>query len=448
MPDNGHRLEFLDYTALRMLRVTGRDQLMQSVWVYERTVDLDGLARFERNLHRSVGGRLIETSPLPFARPRWVIPDGDPPPLLVGQPRPRDQLLDWADGLGRLSFDPEHGPGWRLAVQPFTDGTSAVSMIGSHVVGDGTGALQAVQAAVAGTMRPVRYDRAGSRPLYRAVPADLRQVVADAPTTARAAVRAVPLLAKALRGNRASADPAPAVPPDGSGVVDMPTAAAAVPAADWDARAAALSGNSHSLLAAVAGRLGQALGRCRESDGTVRLQMAVNQRHATDDDRAIAIGFASASIDPAGLTTDLTTASTLIGDARRALDGQGDGSWGLLPLVPWLPRNAMRAIPGLLFSYSESPPVVCSNLGEIAPEIALIDGAPADHLILRGLDSQVTHADLARTHGHLVVVGGRLGDQVSVSVESWQIGADNSRQRLRDLLDSALADMGLAGTRY
>ena len=73
-----NRLEFLDQAALELHRATGRGQLMQCVWVYEHSFDYAAFERFHHNLYASLGSRLIECSPLPFGRPRWVQPLGPP----------------------------------------------------------------------------------------------------------------------------------------------------------------------------------------------------------------------------------------------------------------------------------------------------------------------------------------------------------------------------------
>src|SRR4051794_11594899 len=146
------------------MRVTGRSQLMQCVWVYEHPVDLDGLQRFYDNFTASLGARLIERSPLPFGRPRWVAPVIPPAPLRFAEtPRPRDELMDWADELTQLPMDPEHGPGWHVVVQPLTDGATAISMLGSHCIGDGVGALLAVFEGITGNVRDMGYDVPGAR---------------------------------------------------------------------------------------------------------------------------------------------------------------------------------------------------------------------------------------------------------------------------------------------
>src|SRR4051812_2181227 len=46
--------------------------LLQCAWVYNRTIDIDGLRRFPRQLQRGRLSRRVERSPLPFGRHRWV----------------------------------------------------------------------------------------------------------------------------------------------------------------------------------------------------------------------------------------------------------------------------------------------------------------------------------------------------------------------------------------
>ena len=58
---------------------------MQAVWIYERPVDLDGLRRFHRNFGYGLYGRLIERSPVPFGRHRWVSSLGPPSDLDIAE---------------------------------------------------------------------------------------------------------------------------------------------------------------------------------------------------------------------------------------------------------------------------------------------------------------------------------------------------------------------------
>ena len=440
---NEHRLAFLDHTALELHRVTGRGQLMQCVWVYEHPLDYAGLDRFNENLYKSLGSRLIERSPLPFGRPRWVRPVGPPPPIhMAKNPRPRSELLDWADELARLPIDPEHGPGWHLAVQPLEGGATAVAIVASHVIGDGVGALMAVFEAVTGMLRDPGYDEPNSRTKAEAIVSDLRQAVRDLPLTARTAVKAARMfrqqrgqLKRATAANLAEGDQTEVIVPSAAFYVDIP---------EWDAKAKELGGNSYSLLAGIAARLGDKFGRNRPSDGAVSLMMAINLRESLDDDRAIAMAFSNAAVDPAKVTTDLTEAREAIRVAREKAKNEPDPVIEMMALMPWLPSSAVKGIAELLFSYAEDPPCSCSNLGDLPPDLSRVDGTPAENVFIRALDTNVTLGDLERSRGQLVVVSGRINGTVSVSVEAYQLDAENSKQRVHDEVVSTLKEFGLS----
>lgn len=439
---NEHRLEFLDQAALELLRATGRGQLMQCVWVYEHPFDDEGFERFHRNLYASLGSRLIERSPLPFGRPRWVQPVGPPPPVHVAQhSRPRTELMDWADELTSLPIDPERGPGWHLAVQRLDDGSTAASIVASHVIGDGVGALMAVFEGITGNIRETGYELPDSRTRGQALVADLRRAIRDLPLTARTAVKAAKMV-RAKRDEFSRARAAQSTPVDGQHVV-VPSVAIYVDTPQWDAKAESLGGNSYSLLAGFAAKLGEHLGRRRASDGTVTLMIAINLRESLDDDRALAMAFANATVDPTMVTTDLTEARNGVRDARETAKREPDPIMELMPLIPWLPNGAVKSVADLMFAYSESLPVSCSNLGDLPPELARVDGTDAEYVFIRAIDSDVTMGELQRSHGQLVVVSGRINGKISISVEAYQLDAENTKARLLDITKQTLSEFGL-----
>lgn len=437
-----HRLEFLDQAALELLRATGRNQLIQCVWVYDHPVDADGLERFHHNLYASLASRLIERSPLQFGRPRWVRPVGPPPPIQTStRSRPRCELMDWADELGNLPIDVERGPGCFVAVQPLDDGATAVSVVASHVIGDGVGGVLAVYEAVTGNIRDPGYDATGARSRLGAIAADLRQAARDLPLTIRTAAKAARMLRerrKELLQSGGAHDEAA----DGPHVV-VPSVAFYIDVADWDAKAESLGGNSYSLLAGFAAKLAEHLGRRRASDGAVTLSIAINLRESLDDDRALAMAFANASFDPSPVTRDLSEARAAVRLAREKAKNESDPTMELLALIPWAPRRSAKLITELLFSYSDDLPVSCSNLGDLPPDLAAVDGTPAEYVFIRALDTNVTLGELRRSHGQLVVVSGRINGKISISVEAYQLGAENSHDRLRELVCSTLGEFGL-----
>ena len=161
-PDNV--VPYADQALLLALRGAGQEAVMQIIWIYEHDLDLDGVRRFHQNFGRGLVGRVIERSPLPFGRHRWVSVPGPQTALdIAEQPRPRDELCDWAHEQVELPLDPEWGPAWRMGVQSFTDGTSAVSLVVSHTVVDGGGVVASVD-------RRDQRRRQGSRLSAAAVP--------------------------------------------------------------------------------------------------------------------------------------------------------------------------------------------------------------------------------------------------------------------------------------
>nr|WP_221218843.1 MULTISPECIES: hypothetical protein [unclassified Mycolicibacterium] len=427
------------------MRATGRGQLMQCVWVYEHPVDFEGLRRFHRNFAGSLGGRNIERSPLPFGRPRWVKPGHAPSEIQINEtPRPRDELMDWADELATLPIDPEHGPTWYLVVQPLTDGSTAISMVGSHVIGDGTAAGLAIFEAVTGNVRDVGYEKPGTRTRRQALVADARQVIRDLPATRKALVKGAKLVysqRKDLAQSRKSR--AGGARTGREEFVTVPSVAIIVDVAEWDARAESLGGNSYSLLVGITAKLAERLGRRRKSDGAVTLVIAINLRESLEDDRALAMAFANATVDPEKVTVDLTESRGVVRASRQMAKDQTDPTMELFPLMPWLPKAAVKGVAEMLFSYSEDLPVSCSNLGDLPPQIAQVDGTTAEVVILRALDQNVTMREMERSHGQLVVVSARVNGKVVISVEAYEIGAENSKQRLRDLADQTLTEFGL-----
>src|ERR1700722_10257871 len=145
-------LDYMDQASFRGLQVLGRAPLMQFIWIYDR-VNIDGLRRFQRNLGHGLLGRLIECSPLPFGRHRWVSAPGPADLDVAAQDRDRSEVWTWADERICLPIDPENGPAWRLGVQPLTDGGAAVSLVASHSVADAIGLSLSIADAAKGIKR-------------------------------------------------------------------------------------------------------------------------------------------------------------------------------------------------------------------------------------------------------------------------------------------------------
>jgi hypothetical protein len=438
-PDD--RLSYLDQALFLGLRATGQAAVMQCVWIYEHAVDFDGLRRFHRNFGYGLAGRRIEPSPLPFGRHRWVSSLGPPANMDIEQtPRPRAELSDWIDERAQLPVDPEWGPAWHMGVLPMTDGSTAISLVGSHCIGDGGGALLTVFNAVSGNTPDFGYPMPGARTRMRGIAADARQTLRDAPEIGRTLLAGAKL-AYRRRKDLARSDKNVSPPVGRDEHVVVPSVSLFVDGDEWDARAAALGGNSYSLLAGFAATLSERIGRHQPGDGFVPFIIPINDR-SLEDTRANAVKLANARIDPCGITNDLSGARATIKQALKTMREEPDETLALLPLTPFIPKRAVKSTADLAFGFSDLP-VSCSNLGDLPPDIGRIDGTDAEYVILRGVDRFIPRSVLEQRRGLLTVIGSRIADKMSIAVIGYQPGATNSKPHLRELTTAALADFGL-----
>ena len=222
----------------------------------------------------------------------------------------------------------------------------------------------------------------------------------------------------------------------------MPTATIFVDADEWDARARSLGGTSNSLLAALAARLAQRVGRVA-ADGSVTLDMPVNER-TPEDTRANAVTNVDFTVDPALATTDLREIRAATKQAIIRRHEVPDERWVLLALVPLLPQWLLRRMARVAAGSATS--AVASNLGEVNPAAYRPDGTDADCFAIKSAVPGMTKALMHRTGGMLALASGRVHRQIFVSVAGYQPGGSNSNGDLHRDLSSALSDFSLAGS--
>ena len=445
-PDN--RLALLDQGFYAAHHAAGQKEVMQVGWVYEHDLDFDGLRRFHHNLGYGLLGRLIERSPLPFGRHRWVLDRGPSDIDIAECARPRAELSDWFDECSQLPVDPESGPGWHLGVLPLTDGSTAVTLVISHNVLDGIGGSIEVARAAAGDMRDFGYPPPRSRTRLRAVVRDAGQTARDAPEVARALVAA----AKVFRGRRHDAPrSSPASRPitlrgdDAADPVVVPAIWIHINMDDWDARAQTLGGASNTLAAGLTARLGEHMGRRRGDDDTVTMQLVVSDRTESDT-RAVAVSFARVSIDPTRVTTDLRDARAAVKQALKTLRETPDESSLLAALTPFTPKRTWKQLVDGAVTDPDFP-AVCSILGDIGSEVTRPDGTQCEYGYARGLTQHLTRQSLERMGGELRLLYMRLPalGKVSISVQAYRPGAENTTPALRELAARTLAEFDLTG---
>jgi hypothetical protein len=437
-------LDLIDQSAFRGERATGATNLVQCVWAYDRAIDIDGLRQFHRHLQRGRLSRRIERSRLPFGRHRWVSPIDQSDLQIVATPRPREEFEAWLSEQACIPLDAEHGPGWHLAVLPFTDGGAGVSFVISHTLTDGVGLLEALADAASGRHDPISWPAAGSRRRGQALREDARQAARDIPAMGRAVVAAARFARN--RGGDGSGTPLPSVPrspfvgPDER--VTLSRATIFVDAYEWDARALSLGGTSNALLAGLVARLAQRVGRVA-GDGFATLAMPVNER-VDGDTRANAITAVDITVEPAAATADLREIRAAIKQALIRRQEVQDERLALLPLAPLLPRWLIRRMASVALGGATTSG--SSNLGAVNPAANRPDGTDADYFAMRSLFVGVTKATVHQTGGLLGLLSGRVHGQVFVSVVAYEPGRPNSNDSLQQHISSVLSDFSLTAT--
>lgn len=434
-----NQLAYIDQASFLAMRALGHEPVQQLIWIYDHDVNIERIREVHRNLGFTLLGRRIERSPLPFGRHRWVAAPHQSD-LEITPAIPRAELMSWIDAQATKIVDPEFGPGWRMAVGPFLEGGAVVTMLVSHSLSDVGGILLSLFGALAGIKTDLGYPQPGSRTKGRAAREDLKAIKQSLPDIKHAVKSALPVLreGRTKSGARAAR---PAIPNEMQTVL-RPTVFAFVPIEEWDARAKELGGNSGSLVAAFAVRLGASMDQVR-ADGSVMLNFPVSDR-GDGDARANALTGMSISADPAQVVTDLSTVRADIREGLKAVASKPNALLGLLPLAQFTPKRAVRRLDWI--ALGEGPVVGCSNMGDVPDLLTQIDGTSATNILARGVELTSGPAELDRIGNSLMVGSGRLNGSVFLLVTAWRVGSSNTRQELSDIVKRALADFDLSAS--
>ncbi|QIV84702.1 hypothetical protein [Mycolicibacterium frederiksbergense] len=439
-----NRLDFTDQAMFLGLRATGQEAVMQVVWIYERPVDIGGVRRFHECIGHGLLGRRIERSPLPFGRHRWVSALGPQSDLDFDDPRERSELGRWIDERATMPLDPEFGPAWHVGVLPMTDGSTAISIVISHCVSDGGGAIASMVNAIHGRTLDYGYPPPASRPRGQALRADLRDTVRGLPEVGRTLVEAAKQAVR-RRGELSNPGGTKSVVSGPDHQVFTPSATVCVKLDDWDRRASELGGNGHSLVAGFVATLARQIGRVGP-DGMVTLNIPQGDRMPGDGDtRANAVVLVNLAIDPAKVTTDLTEARAAMREGLRVAREVPDENLALLPLTPFIPKRVVKKMADVAFGFSTELPVSCSNMGDVPEDLPNVDGTAADFVYLRGIDRVATRHALEERCGLLTVVAGRINGTETLTFAAYAPGAENTTAWLKAELERTLAAFELSG---
>jgi diacylglycerol O-acyltransferase / wax synthase len=453
-----HVLSYIDQASFMGLRALGRGPVIEWTWVHSHHVDADAVQDFNHRLAQGFLGRLVQRSSLPGGRHRWVANRAAPPVTVAAETIRVEELPRWRSSLVDLAVDPEHGPGWRLAVQYLEEGGTALSLLVSHTIADGLGVALALCDAAAGA--------AGVQPAYGYPPRSrrtswrnmMRDMMRDAGVSARSlpdAWNAVALLSRRARhlapgvsSSVARSAPSPsrsrstsgATSPATSRAADVPAVQIVLDERECASRASALGVSVNTLLAAFSARLGFRLGRV-DRDGRVKLVMPVSDR-TPGDLRANALRAVTVMVDPAECCASPRDLQRAIRAALASLRKHGDDS-PILALTPYVPRFLVRKLEGM--ALGTDFPVGLSNFGELDPAVNRPCGTDAVRMHVSLLERH-TPSILNRIGGKLFLVSYRLSGNICLDISCWAPSVAASRDQLMAVVEQTLGDVTLTAT--
>ncbi|MGV8875098.1 MAG: hypothetical protein ACOH2Q_21390 [Rhodococcus sp. (in: high G+C Gram-positive bacteria)] len=453
------RLTYDDDLFLRMECVLGVPVVNQIVWRFDRPVAVDALESMWRMLAAGPIDRSVRRARVPGARDSWTAARRSADPVVVGPPIARDAVDRWIEDEAAETLDPIEGPAWRLSATAVDGGGTIVSLVGSHVVGDGGALTSAAAAALSGRAVPDDFERVGldeslSSPAQSG--ADMADGVGRIGAALSGAARALSNTAvDAVRARWiSSADAGLSAPKaidthqDRSRVLVAPAAGRWVPStvvvdclsADWSAAAERKGGSANSLLVAVVLGILTGSGRITTED-RVRVALPVSTR-TVGDRRANATSGVSIHVEAGGSYRD--DLGAIRASSKHAFRAQADRSVTttfelLKPLMQLLPD----AIVAKLAASGSAPLCLCSNLGDRGVALNTIGGVEATAVAMRSI-TQNTDVDLLRrTGGGVSAWWNKSGEHATLCVTGLDPDRFPGKEHLRGLVEAEYSRWGL-----
>lgn len=431
---------YMDQGSFLGLRALGRGPVLQLTWLYPHPIDEVALREFGEQLAQGILGRLVQRSPLPWGRHRWVTNPVPGPVTWFRDPLPEANLARSRYALLDLPVDPEHGPGWRLAVQPLTEGGCALTLLVSHTIADMRATSQAIVDAVAGRRLAPGFPASSRRWSPKMLVRDSLESMRALPDLCRALSA---LTRRSRQGGLGLSRQSPSVGDrrnDLEPVADVPLVEVVMNAETFRQYASLRGVESNALVLALAARLAFRMGRL-DASGRVKLVLPVSDRHPGDR-RGNALRSITIMVDPEACHEDLRALQRDLRTALTTLIRNGDDASPLFPLIPyvplWLARYMERAALGA------DLPVGCSLVGELPSEVYRPCGQALQ--LQASILEHYAVPELERLGGLLFVACYRNDEKLFVTVSGYQPGHVTTRDALMPLVNMSLADLRLDGT--
>jgi diacylglycerol O-acyltransferase len=431
---------YMDQGSFVGLRALGRGPVLHLTWLYPHAIEEAAVKRFSERLARGLLGRLLQRSPLPWGRHRWVANPVPGPVTWFRDPIPTECLPRLRGVLFDLAVDPERGPGWRLAVHALEGGGCALTMLVSHTIADMQAAAQAIADAVAG--RGV--DDGFPAPAWRWSPTMLARDSVESLRALPGVWRALVALVRRSREGSAGLSRSTSRGRSSHGhlepAVVTPLVQVVMDAEAFQLRASELGVASNTLILAFAARLAFRMGRV-DATGRVKLVLPVSDRHSGDR-RGNALRPVTVMADPKACRNSPLALQRDLKAAMASLIRHGDDLSPLLPLIPyvplWLARRLERAALGA------DLPVGCSLTGELPMDLNRPCGEAS--LVQLSVLERYTAPELEALGGVLFMGSYRVGERQFLPTTGYAPGRATTHAELAPLVRGALADMGMGGT--
>lgn len=430
-----YRLGDIDCVSARGHSALGGTLAIQAVWHYDRPVDKAALADFYAALRHGRLGRVVAAAMIPAAGDRWSARAAFDPLEVSEPPIPRGELETWIAAQGRAELHTFGGPAWRLSTTACDNGDSAVSLLASHTIADGRAFCDAIAEAVADKRFEPKYptDEFGRMRLFYG---DIRA----AARRGGALVKAVGLAAQLAAGRLGE----PEADTGNDQDFRLPTVDATIPAPLWHAAARTRGGSATTLAVAVTAAIATEIGRTDEQ-GRARMMMPVSTRTEADR-RANALASIDFEVDLRdGPLTDLAPLRAVM---KEKLSAAVTGERPVAPLIPIAVALPRKSFGKLVRKVAADPTVsVCSNLGELEPEMLCVDGRPASKirlgLVNQSLDSLTV---LAARGGNLYVSLFESDGQITLRCNGFHSPKLVDVEQLTEVVQRVLAEYELSPT--
>lgn len=424
------RLTSDDNLFVAMEQVLGLPVVNQCVWVLGPSVSDAMLDAFADRLRLGRLSRLVVRTPPP-TRDRWRYTPAAGAVVRGAGTVAGDAVDGWATAmLHRGGLDSVTGPAWRLDTAPIAGGGTAVSLMSSHVVGDGAAVLTGVAEAVRG---------GGTRGLMTP-PTGPVSAARDGLSATGAALAAAWRLRVAATDRQGShtEPPVAAVAAPPANAEAAPLITVTVDEAAFTAAAAGRAGTVNTLFVAVVLGVLEASGRVRDGDAVpVTLPMATR---TGPDLRANASAAATmTAIVSHGRYRDL---SPLRAASKQAFTGSADRRdtvADLATLAQILPDAVVRR----LAAGTGAPLCLASNLGVLPDDFAGLGGPPAP-VTMRSTTVGATVERLAEAGGGLSAWAARSAGLVTLSFAALDPTRIPDTTALRHLVVAELDRYGLS----